>query len=109
VPSNEQGWGFPVLDDALYFPGDVSKLRAIDNQSLAQGESSTMQLSVKPDAPLKAILVWTDPPGVPLVNDLDLHVIDPAGNDLASADHVNNVEGVSVAQPLAGNYTITVS
>jgi hypothetical protein len=109
VPSNEQGWGFPVLDDALYFPGDVSKLRVQDNQSLAEGESNTMQLNVKLDAPLKVILVWTDPPGVPLVNDLDLRVVDPAGNQLAPADHVNNVEGVSVAQPLSGNYTITVS
>ena len=109
VPSNEQGWGFPVLDDALYFPGDVAKLHVQDNQSLAQGESATLQLNVKPDASLKVVLVWTDPPGVPLVNDLDLRVVDPAGNQIASADHVNNVEGVSVAQPLSGNYTITVA
>ena len=109
VPSNEQGWGFPILDDALYFPGDISKLRVQDNQSLSEGESNTMQLNAKPDAPLKVVLVWTDPPGVPLVNDLDLRVVDPAGNQLASADHVNNVEGVSIAQPLSGNYTITVS
>src|SRR5204862_2802670 len=77
--------------------------------SLAQGETSTMQLSVRSDAPFKAVLVWTDPPGVPLVNDLDLHVIDPAGNDVAQPDHANNVEGVSIAQPLNGTYTITVS
>jgi hypothetical protein len=109
VPSNEQGWGFPVLDDALYFPGDVAKLRVQDNQSLAQGETATFQLNVKPDASLKVVLVWTDPPGVPLVNDLDLRVVDPAGNQLAPADHVNNVEGVSVAQPLSGNYTITIA
>ena len=109
VPSNEQGWGFPVLDDALYFPGDVSKLRVQDDLSLAQGQSNTLRLNVKPGMPLKVVLVWTDPPGVPLVNDLDLSVIDPAGNQLATADHVNNVEGVSIAQPLSGNYTISVS
>lgn len=109
VPSNEQGWGFPVLGDALYFPGDVFKLRVQDGRSLAQGQTSTIRLSVKLGAPLKVILVWTDPPGVPLVNDLDLHVIDPAGNDIAPSDHVNNVEGVAVAQPLSGTYTINVA
>ena len=30
TPSNEQGWGFPVLDDALYLAGDRSKLRVAD-------------------------------------------------------------------------------
>ena len=35
-------------------------------------------------------------------------VIDPAGNQLAPADHVNNVEGVSIAQPLSGTYTMNV-
>jgi len=109
VPSNQQGWGFPVLDDALYFPNDLSRLRVQDDRSLTQGETATTQLSVRADAPFKAILVWTDPPGVPLVNDLDLHVIDPAGNDVAQPDHANNVEGVSIAQPLTGTYTITVS
>ena len=109
VPSSQQGWGFPVLDDALYFPGDLSKLRVQDDRALAQGESATMQLSVRSGVPFKAILVWTDPPGVPLVNDLDLHVVDPNGNDAAQPDHTNNVEGVSIAQPLNGTYTITVS
>ncbi len=115
VPSNEQGFGFPVLDDALYFPGDAAKLRVQDvplASGLAEGQSATMGLSVKQGTPLKIVLVWTDPPGVPLVNDLDLRVTDPAGNVFlgnGQSDHVNNVEAVSISQPLAGIYTISVS
>ena len=112
VPSNEQGFGFPVLGDVLFFPGNVAKLRADDAPGLTQGESATMQLNVKQGTPLKVVLVWTDPPGVPLVNDLDLRVMDPSGSALfgnGQADHVNNVESGSVAQPLTGVYTISVS
>src|SRR5207245_1371452 len=73
---------------------------------------STAQLVVHPGAPFKAVLVWTDPPGVPLVNDLDLRVTDPSGTVFygnGQPDHVNNVETVSIAQPLAAAYTISVS
>jgi hypothetical protein len=45
------------------------------------------------------------------VNDLDLRVADPAGTVFpgnGQADHVNNVEVVSIAQPLAGTYTVSV-
>lgn len=116
VPSYEQGFGFPVLDDALYFPGDGSKLR-VTEASLQPNETATYQFNVRPGTPLKAVLVWTDPAGVPLVNDLDLRVADPAasavwGNDRlhpGQADRLNNVEAVSILQPLTGTYTISVS
>lgn len=116
VPSNEQGWGFPVLDDALYFPGDKAHLRVVDvplASGLAQGESANVRVQVKAGTPLKAVLVWTDPPGTvrgatdatpQLVNDLDLRV-----NGVGRDDHLNNVEVVSVATPAAGAYDITVS
>lgn len=129
APSYEQGWGFPVLDDVLYFPGDRVKLHIADvalAQGLAAGESSALRLDVASDAPLKVVLVWTDPSGVPrgvsdstpeLVNDLDLRVVDPAGktvygNDAAhpgQPDRLNNVEVVSIPHPAAGSYSITVS
>jgi hypothetical protein len=116
VPSGEQGWGFPVLDDALYFPGDKAHLRVVDvplASGLAQGQTSTVRLQVKAGTPLKAVLVWTDPAGTvrgatdstpQLVNDLDLRV-NGAGRD----DHLNNVEVSSIAQPAAGAYDITVT
>ncbi|HUR83608.1 MAG TPA: S8 family serine peptidase, partial [Thermoanaerobaculia bacterium] len=84
VPSPQQGWGFPVLDDVLYFDGDTRRLRVADYANangLAQGESRTIRVETRPGTPLKAVLVWTDPPAAAravgdttpvLVNDLDL-------------------------------------
>ena len=129
VPSYEQGFGFPVLDDALYFPGDLARTRVVDvplAQGLAQGQTATLQLKVVPDAPLKVVLVWTDPAGTPrgvsdptpeLVNDLDLRVTDPFGSSHLGneslhpgpPDRLNNVEVVSMATPTAGMYTISVN
>ena len=88
APSYEQGFGFPVLDDALYFPGDHARVRVADvplAQGLAQGDTATLRLNVAAGTPLKVVLVWTDPAGTPrlvsdptpeLVNDLDLRVTD---------------------------------
>jgi len=127
APSYEQGFDFPVLDDALYFPGDVAKLRVVDSATgLAQGETATSAIAVRAGTPLKVVLVWTDPPGVvrgtsdstaELVNDLDLRVVDAAGhtifgNDALHAgqpDRLNNVEVVSIPNPATGNYTVTVN
>jgi len=126
VPSNEQGFGFPVLDDALYFAGDRAKLRLSDVpaiQGLAEGQTAVLNVNANSGTPLKFVLVWTDPAGVvrgvsdptpELVNDLDLRVVSPAGavlypNGGAQADRLNNVEVISVPQPLTGAYTVTVS
>src|SRR6266851_8231878 len=115
TPSNEQGFGFPVLDDALYFPGDAVRLRIKDvplQSGLTEGQTVTTQVALLAANPLKVVLVWTDPAGTSLVNDLDLRVTDPAGSVFfgnGQADHVNNVEAVSIARPLSGVYTISVS
>jgi len=129
VPSYEQGFGFPVLDDALYFPGDRARTRIADvptAQGLAQGETATLRLNLSPGTPLKVVLVWTDPAGVPrsvsdstpeLVNDLDLRVVDPAGAALlgneslhpGQPDRLNNVEVVSIPDPSGGLYTISIN
>jgi hypothetical protein len=118
VPSYEQGFGFPVLDDALYFPGDVSKLRALDvSPGLAAGESYSTTVTVNPGTRLKVVLVWSDPAGVPLVNDLDLQVTTPGGTMMygneslhpGQPDRLNNVEAVSIDAPANGEYTIKVS
>jgi len=120
VPSFEQGFGFPVLDDALYFPGDRAKLRVVESD-LANGGSASIRFNVRSGTPVKAVLVWTDPPGVvravndstpELVNDLDLRVATPSGAALlgnGQADHLNNVEAVSIDAPENGVYTITVN
>ena len=124
VPSHEQGWGFPVLDDALFFAGDASKLRVVDvplEAGLASGAKSTVRVNVKAGTPFKAVLVWTDPPGhvagvkdtsPQLVNDLDLQVRTSSATHFgngAAPDRLNNVEVVSIAAPDAGTYTIEVT
>jgi uncharacterized repeat protein (TIGR01451 family) len=68
--------------------------------------------------PLRVMLAWTDPPAEllaaqQLVNDLDLTVIGPDGttyygNDAATGDRINNVEGVVIDQPPVGRYTVHV-
>jgi len=120
TPSFEQGYGFPVLDDALFFPGDRSKLRVIDvplASGLAQGESASIRVNAHSGTPLKAVLVWTDPAGVPrgvddstpeLVNDLDLRVTTQT-TTLGKDDHLNNVEMIAIDAPDNGTYTITVN
>ncbi|MBV9495511.1 MAG: S8 family serine peptidase [Acidobacteria bacterium] len=129
TPSYEQGFGMPALDDALYFPGDLRRLRVADvttANGLTVGETATIKLDVKPGTPLRAVLVWTDPPGVvagvsnstpQLVNDLDLRVTPPAGSAVngndslhpGQPDRLNNTEVVTVAQPVTGTYTIEVN
>ena len=125
-PSNDQGFGFPVLDDALFFTGDKSRLRVVDSSSgLAVGETATVQLNVRAGTRLRAVLVWTDPAGTPrtgndttpqLVNDLDLRVTGPGvsrfGNEElhpGQPERLNNVEGVLLESPSAGAYTISVN
>ncbi|HET7705780.1 MAG TPA: S8 family serine peptidase [Thermoanaerobaculia bacterium] len=128
VPSYEQGFGFPVLDDALSFPGETRKLRVYDvarDRGLAQGETFTATLDVRAGTPFKAVLVWTDPAGravgvadtsTQLVNDLDLRVVSPSvtmvGNQRLTGgqpDRVNNVEGVTIDAPSAGKVTVTIT
>lgn len=128
VPSNEQGFGFPILDDALYFPGDRTGLRVFDvplSAGLPQGQSSSTKINVRAGAVLKAVLAWTDPAGVvrgaadstpELVNDLDLRVTTPAGevhfgNEAIHPglrDRLNNVEAISIDAPASGAYTFSV-
>jgi hypothetical protein len=117
APSYEQGWGFPVLDDALYLAGDTRKTRLADvplSAGLTAGGSATIRVKARAGTPLKAVLVWTDPPGTvrgatdatpQLVNDLDLTI---RGVDTAP-DHLNNVEVVTVEDPDGGSYDVTVS
>lgn len=113
VPSLEQGFGFPVLDDALYFAGDERKLRVLEG-GLGQGETVAIRLRVPKGGSLKAVLVWTDPPGSPrgpidpspvLVNDLDLSLSTLPGR---APDRLNNVEVISFDSAAGGEVTVLV-
>jgi len=102
----------------------------VEDMVLQQGQRDLYAVQVAPaTAELKVTLVWDDWPAEPLaahalVNDLDLVVTGPDGtqhypwtldprepNDPArqtQADHTNNVEQVSVAEPEAGTWLVTV-
>ncbi|MCH9649048.1 MAG: S8 family serine peptidase [Deltaproteobacteria bacterium] len=130
IPGNCQGWGRVLLDEALHFGGEARELFVEDDTTgFAQGSSGdtrTFNISVGSSLePLKVTLAWTDFPAAPLasptlVNDLDLEISGPTGTFLGnvfsggvstgggSADRLNNVEQVLLANPQVGNYTVTV-
>ena len=101
--------------------------------AVAQGEEQIIDLAVPASTQqLKITLAWTDPAAAPnaaqaLVNDLDLEVLGPDGrrwlpwtlsaypspDSLArparrGADHLNNVEQVTISLPVAGAYRLRV-
>ncbi len=138
--TNSSGWGALDLAASLAVgltnAGGATNSIFYDQQtSLGTGEQVTRIVRViDPEFPLKATLVWTDPPGNPmaavkLVNNLDLVItnLDTGevylGNDIdpesrwssiwnSSApslpDCVNNVERVLISPPLGTNYSVTV-
>jgi hypothetical protein len=130
IPSNCQGWGRILLDNALFFPGDARQLWVTDDTTGfptgSSGETRTFDFTVNSSSvPFKVTLVWTDFPSTPaaaihLVNDLDLQVVGPGGTFLGnvfsggqsttggSADRRNTVEQVLRLAPTAGSYTVTV-
>lgn len=140
---NYQGWGLVNLTNSI--PSALTNqneaewpLQFFDqsvSNALATGEQRTWRLALKETAilsPLRATLVWTDPPGNPLagvklVNDLDLVLTNlttgdvywgndiPTGNDFNQvgttnyvADRVNNVENIFLREPLGTNWALTV-
>jgi hypothetical protein len=111
--------------------GSGSRIRVAD---ATQGSQAEMPLTVVAGQKLRATLVWTDPEvltfgpdgtaAATLVNDLDLKIIDPAGNtvlpyvlnkdDVEAAatravNTVDNVEVVEIAAPVSGTYRAVVT
>jgi len=148
---NLQGWGVINLDNSLPSgvtngiphtgvtrgPASVQFFDQDVNTALATAQSQTRTFEVTSAGrtlPLRATLVWTDPPGNPaagvkLVNDLDLvvtnldtgevffgnrfqsgssftHAFDT--NEVYTADVVNNVENIYLEPDLGTNYSVTV-
>jgi len=130
-PSDQEGWGRVLLDNALYLPGDTARLYAVDLRNadgLSTGQDFVREVTaVSSAAPLRITLVFTDPPAAagaadPVVNNLDLEITGPGGevykgNVFAggesttggSFDGRNNVEQFLQYTPAAGTYAIRVS
>lgn len=129
-PSDREGWGRVLADDALYFAGDTRTTRVWDVRhadGLSTGGEAERELMVESSAqPLKVTLAWTDvaaTAGVTFasVNDLDLVVIGPEGEEYlgnvfgegrsvpgGARDNRNNVEQVMVDAPSPGRYVVRV-
>lgn len=130
-PSNAEGWGRVLLDNALYFPGNTSKLIAHDVRNangFTTGQSTNYTFNVNSNgAPLKITLVWTEPAAAvnanpAYINDINLTVTDPSsnvykGNVFTSNqsstggvyDNKNNVEMVLRTTPAVGQYSVDIS
>ncbi len=131
-PSNREGWGRVLLDDALAFAGESTNLIVEDIRNangLSTGQIYELPFEVTSSADrLKITLVWTDPPasastgsGNAWVNNLDLLVISPSGEQYrgnvfsngvsvteGTHDIRNNVEMVLSNSPEVGGWTARV-
>ncbi len=128
-PDNGEGWGHVVLDDALYFLGDARRMAVVDNTVGISSSGSSLYCTVQVTdsaQPLKITLVWTDYPGAEganpaIVNDLDLDVWDPAGNQYPGNrftgaesqtgwehDHLNVEECVHRLNPTVGKWLVRI-
>lgn len=131
-PSNTEGWGRVLADDACFFTGDSRKLVVFDDVRNGDGLSTNdfveYPLEVQSAQKLKVTLVFTDVPassgtgsGFAAVNDLDLEVVSPGGQVYrgnvfsggqsttgGSGDIRNNVEQVHLNVPQIGSWTVRV-
>lgn len=130
-PSDLEGWGRILLDNALYFPEEERRLWIRDvrhDEGLGTGESRTWSIVVRDsEEPLDITMAFTDVPAslmaaVASVNDLDLEVEGPDGRFLGNQfdpdlgesipggtpDPLNNVERVRVPSPTPGTWAVRV-
>ncbi|MBN1425145.1 S8 family serine peptidase [Candidatus Fermentibacteria bacterium] len=127
-PNDRTGWGFVVLDDALYFAGRSRTMWVYqDTSGIAEGATQDWQITAACGGELKIVLCWSDKPGAlagsgpKIKNDIDLTVQAPGGATYlgnvftggqsatgGSADRLNTTEVVWLRTPEAGTYAITV-
>jgi hypothetical protein len=118
VPNNSEGFGRVDMRASIgpFGPNETVTLRE-EATTLDTGDQETFQVDVTTQHRLlKVTLVWIDPAGETLQNDLDLSVTAATGETRrgnvppgsTSFDRVNNVEQVTWTDPPAGRATITV-
>ena len=131
VPNNDEGWGRITLTNIIVTNFNTApRYYQYLDQTVLLTNSEVFEQHVfvqGSDQPFKITLAYTDVPGFPgaipaLVNDLDLEVVGPdgtlyrgnqfgAGESVPNAptpDQLNNVEGVTLLQPLPGDYLVRV-
>jgi hypothetical protein len=98
----DQGYGFAVLDDVLYFAGDSRNLYLVD-EATGVDTSGTSSITFRrkitsSTEPLKVTLVWNDDGGSIscnpcLINDLDLTVVDESSSTTYTVTRIASVNG----------------
>ena len=115
IPDNSEGFGRVSVGEILAPTGQVKFWDEGDGKQLDTGEEETRTVTVAAaNQTIKATLVWTDPAGSGLQNDLDLilraangteqHGNVPANS--TSFDRVNNVEKVTWSNMPIGDVQI---
>jgi len=134
-PDYEFGWGLMNTENAALKISEDNTTDVILEGYLASGEVYTRNITTTGTSPIRATLVWTDPPGTPpvesldpadtmLVNDLDLRITQASNTfypwkldkDTPTAaatnsgeNDVDNVEVVDISSTTnATIYTITI-
>lgn len=114
VPNDDQGWGRLDFTNTLFPPG-TNRVQFDDtlNNALRTGDIHTYDIFVPTAAnPLEVTLVWRDPEGDTIQNELHLRVIEVASGAVSESDDIisilNNVQKVSIDPPLIGQYQIEV-
>ncbi|MFC8914953.1 S8 family serine peptidase [Streptomyces sp. NPDC057116] len=105
-PNNISGFGRVDLSRSVVLPGDDDHAGFHEGGPLDQGEQETRRIPIRErdgdrQPAFKVTLVWTDPPGAALQNDLDLVVRAADGSERHGNmgtsdgfDRTNNVEQV---------------
>ncbi|MEV6004674.1 S8 family serine peptidase [Streptomyces griseomycini] len=116
-PNNSSGFGLVNLAGSVIDPGDT-EAGFTDGEPLGQGEENIVRIRVPATGSfrtLKVTLVWTDPPGPALQNDLDLIVRTVGGQERhgnmgtsTGFDRTNNVEQVHWENIPPGDVDIVV-
>jgi hypothetical protein len=128
-PNNASGWGRVNLAGSIILPGPNPNSGFGEGGPLKQGEEGTISIRVPGGGraagsdpgtmglppSLKVTLVWTDPPGAMLQNDLDLIVHASNGQERhgnrgtsKDFDRINNVEQVVWDNIPSGDVKITI-
>jgi hypothetical protein len=131
-PSNQEGWGRVLADNAVFFSTDTRGLIVYDvrnntPEALSTAETAAYDITVNGATDqLRFTLVWHDAPAAinasdAAVNNLDLVATSPSGTVYlgnvfsggasvpgGTADAKNNVEQVHVNSPEMGTWSVTV-
>ncbi|MFI6107504.1 S8 family serine peptidase [Streptomyces sp. NPDC051310] len=119
-PNNDSGFGRVDLSRSVVLPGDDERVGFHEGGPLDQDEEELLRIRIRErdggqEPTFKVTLVWTDPPGAALQNDLDLVVRAADGRERHGNmgtsdgfDRINNVEQVQWGDIPAGEVAVIV-